>query len=399
MLGNPVQRALQLLPPFDHVIVEQREISDVEITLQVTDRFVKCVITIRTIRTRTGGVIGGIAMLRTLTQFRSLVNQHAGALATMTFADFHSASSPMQHTIRQAKIAAKGWLPVLLSGEGGAGKTALAQAIHNASPRAGKPLVIVNCSMIPNEFIMQELLGQDPHGSEAGRPSKFELADGGTLLFDQIDQLSLQGQEILLRVMNSRTVTRLHALRSTTLNIRVIATTSRSIEQLVETRSFLPQLYYQFQMFHLYLPPLRQRHEDVAMLTRHFLERAPGYRIDDDVIAVLQHYPWPGNVRELESVIERAVIHAAQHTIRITDLPEVVQYKHTLRPESALPQPVISLVDAERNAILCAGWAYRGGISNMAAALGISRSTLWRKFKEHGIAADDFKITRKSAML
>lgn len=390
--GRRIDEAIGFPDHIQAIIGAQREIVDVEASLRINDRFMNCLVNVRVVRNGLGEGIGGIVMLRPLAQVRSLVNQQMSAPATLTFNDFEFESAQMHSLLRQARIAAKGVSPVLLSGEFGVGKTALAQAIHNASPRANKPLVVLNCSMIPNEFMVEELLGREARGTQLGRPSKFELADGGTLVLDQIDQLSLEAQRILLLVMNSRSVTRLFAERSTHVNVRILATTGLDIEAQVELRSFLPQLYYLFNIFHLKVPPLRNRCEDIPQLAYRFLERtSTDTQIEAETISLLQAYPWPGNVRELESVMERAVMQASEGMIRAGDLPENVRLGHSLNPDSALLQPVVSLEEAERDAILRAGRACGGGISAMAAALGIDRTTLWRKLKRYNILATSFK--------
>ncbi len=393
--GRRIDEVIGFPDHIQSIIRAQREIADVEASLRINDRFVKCLVNVRVVRNGLGEGIGGIVMLRPLAQVRSLVNQQMSAPATLTFNDFEFESSQMHSLLRQANVAAKGASPLLLSGEAGVGKTALAQAIHNASPRASKPLVVLNCSMIPNEFMVEELLGREARGSQQGRPSKFELADGGTLVLDQIDQLSLEAQRILLLVMNSRSVTRLYAERTTHVNVRLLGTTGLDIEAHVEMRSFLPQLYYLFNIFHLKVPPLRERREDIPQLAHRFLERtateAGSYTVDEETLALLQAYPWPGNVRELESVMERAVIQATDGMICAGDLPEKVRLGHSLNPDSALLQPVISLEEAERDAILRAGRACGGVILAMAAALGIDRTTLWRKLKRYNIPSAIFK--------
>ncbi len=395
LLGHRIHEVIGFTELIHGAIEQQRELSDVEASLQIVDRFVKCLINVRVIKNGVGEVVGGIAMLRPLAQVRSLVHQQVSAPPPLTFNDFEFTSSQMHGLLRQAKVAAKGASPVLLSGEAGVGKTALAQAIHNASPRAGKPLVVLNCSMIPKEFMVEELLGRDAHGSEQGRPSKFELADGGTLVIDQIDQLSLEAQRVLLQVMNSRGVTRLYAVRTSHINVRIVATTALNIEAQVENHSFLPQLYYLFNILHLKVPPLRERREDIGQLANRFLERlTPGDQpasIEADALLMLQSYPYPGNVRELESIIERAVTQSTDGLIQAGDLPENVRLGHSLNPHSALLQPTISLEDAELDAIMRAGRACAGGMSAMAAALGIDRTTLWRKLKHYGIQTANFK--------
>ncbi len=394
-LGQPVAAIMNLVPHLQAAINHQQELSNVETTLQIDDRIVKCMMSIRTIHRQPDGIIGGIAMLQPLSQVRSLINQQTSSQAALTFDDFQSESVSMRQTLHQAQVAARGSAPVLLLGEGGVGKTALAQAIHNASPRANKPLIVVNCAAIPNELMLNELLGVEGYGEESGRPSKFELADGGTLLLDQIDHLSLEAQSALQQVINSRYLMRLHATRATPVNVRVIATTSIDIERQVENESFLAQLYYRFSVFILQLPPLRERCDDIPTLIDQFLKRnATGKylcRLDDEALRVLEQYPWPGNVRELESVIERAVLHCDDTTIHVTDLPQSVRTGRLLKPTSLIPQSVISLEEAECEAIIRAGWAHQGTITAMAESLEIDRTTLWRKMKRYGIDASDFK--------
>ena len=395
LLGRSLQSLIGFTDHIQKAIDERRQLSDAEASLRLGDRFVKCLLNIRAIRDGTGEVVGGIMMLRPVAQVRSLVHQHTSTPALLTFADFEFTSPRMHSLLRHAKVAAKGSSPVLVSGEAGSGKTVLAQAIHNASPRGNRPLVVLHCGMIPNELMVEELLGREAHGTETGRPSKFELADGGTLVLDQIDQLSLEAQRILLQVLNSRSVTRLHADRMTQINVRIVATTTVDLEARVGIGAFRPQLYYQLNIFHLTIPPLRKRREDIPRLALRFLERLRGDAeppaLDDEVLNMLRSYPWPGNVRELESVIERAVISAANGIIGAADLPENVRTGISLNPQSALVQPVQSLDEAERDAIIRAGWACGGSTSEMALLLGIDRSTLWRKLRRYGIPVGSFK--------
>jgi transcriptional activator for dhaKLM operon len=280
----------------------------------------------------------------------------------------------------------------LLYGESGVGKTTLAQAIHGASPRSKKPLIVVNCSAIPRDMILSELLGIEAHGGENGRPSKFELADGGTILIDQIDQLSLEGQAVLQDVIDTRHLMRLNSKRATPVNVRVIATTDVDVEAFVEAGGFARQLYFRFSVFKLYLPPLRNRKEDIEILVERFLRRPQEqYQMDEESLELLERYPWPGNVRELESVIERAILHSRDNVVRPLDLPENVRTIRALEPQRTTTSAVLTILEAEREAIVRAGWACQGVISAMADALGINRSTLWRKMNQYGINADDFK--------
>ncbi|MEM6528935.1 MAG: sigma 54-interacting transcriptional regulator, partial [Chloroflexota bacterium] len=395
MMGQPVTATLDLSPYMQEAIRGQQALSDVETRFHIDDRIVQCMMSIQPIPGSNGEIIGGVAMLRPLSQVRSLVNQQAGSSPTLTFADFEFESAVMRRVLREAQAAARGSLPVLLIGEGGAGKSVLAQAVHNASPRGNKPFIVVNCRTIPNETMRRELLGTEGSNGTPGKPGKLELADGGTLLLDQIDELSLEGQTIVLQMMTSRHVLRQYANRPTPVNVRIIATSAIELDGAVEDGHFLPQLFYLFNVFTLRMPPLRERPEDVPLLLERFLRHhAPEgmtYHYEPDVLNTLRRYPFPGNVRELESVIERGVVQADGPIIRVHDLPDTVQTNHSLRPESAIPQPTLSLEEAEREAIIRAGWAHGGAIVDMATVLGINRSTLWRKMKQFGLRADDFK--------
>lgn len=389
VLGQPVAAFFALTPHLQQAIAEQQELSDVETSLQIGERIIKCMLTIRPIHQPAQG---GLAMVRGLSQVRSLVNQQTSAPARLTFEDFQSESVVMRQAMRQAQIAARASAPVLLVGEVGVGKSALAQAIHNAGPRAGKPFIVVNCRAIPNEALRSELLGVESHRAGEGRPSKFELADGGTILLDEIDHLSLEAQSILEQMLSSRTLLRLNATRATTFNVRVVATTTADLEVLVESRRFLSQLYYRFGIFTLSLPPLRERQSDIPLLVQRYLRAdAPAPDLDPTVLEVLAGYPWPGNVRELESVVEQLRLNAEGRRIRVTDVPEPIRTGRSLRPGTLIPRVVLSLDVAEREAILQAGWAHRGALSAMADALGIDRTTLWRKLKRYGIRAEDFR--------
>lgn len=394
-VGQPIASIMNLVPDLQEVINHQLELSNVETTMQIEDRIVKCMMSTRTMRREPDGAISGIAKLQPLSQVRSLVNQQTSSQTSLTFEYFQSESPAMRQTLRQAEVAARASAPALLLGEGGVGKTALARAIHNASPRASKPLIVVNCPAIPKELLLDELMGIEGSGGESGRPSKFELADGGAILLDEIDQLSLEAQAALLGLINSRHLMRLHATRATPVNVRIIATSSIDIEQHVESESFLAQLYYRFNIFKLQIPPLRERREDIWPIIERFLKRNAAdtevCQIDDDALRMIEQYPWPGNVRELESVIERAVLHCESNVIRVTDLPHNIRTGRLLNPKSLIPQPVISLEEAECEAIIRAGWAHSGIVTNMADSLGINRTTLWRKMKQYGIESTDFK--------
>jgi transcriptional activator for dhaKLM operon len=298
--------------------------------------------------------------------------------------------------LRQARIAARGEAPVLVRGEGGSGKNHLARAIHNDSRRAGGPFLAIDCRAIPHELMASEFLGYEESASGEGRPSKFELASGGTLLLDQIESLSLELQTTLLRVLETGHVMRLNGTAPIAMDTRIMAATTANLEQRVVEGSFISHLYYRFGVFSIEIPPVRERTEDIPLLAERFLARISQrddrpYWIDPEALAIMSRYPWPGNVRELESALERAVSHCRDAVVRVMDLPDVVRTGRVVTADSPQPLPVLSVADAEREAIIRAGYACHGRVSRMAGQLGIGRTTLWRKMKLLNIAPESFR--------
>jgi transcriptional activator for dhaKLM operon len=241
-----------------------------------------------------------------------------------------------------------------------------------------------------------EILGHEKDMQTQGQPSKFELADGGTLLLDEIESLSLELQTALLQVIESGAVLRRGSIYPIPVDARIIASTTANLEKLVAEGSFLPHLYYRFGVFNIRIPPLRERQEDVPLLAERFLARittrdSRATWLEDDALQILYRYPWPGNVRELESALERALHQSEDGVIRPPDLPEVIRNGRVLTGTSPRAQPVLSFIEAEREAILQAGWACQGRVSEMAQTLGIGRATLWRKMKLLNLTPRHFK--------
>ena len=286
---------------------------------------------------------------------------------------------------------------VLLLGESGTGKEVLARALHTRSRRAGGPFVAVNCAAISTSLLESELFGHERGaftGALARKPGRFELADGGTLLLDEVAELSPEAQAGLLRVLEDRKLTRLGGTHPVAVDVRVIAATHVDLKEAVAAGRFREDLYYRLSVLVAAIPPLRERREDIAVLARHFLERlvqrAPR-RVDGiapDALDALTGYRWPGNVRELRNVIERAVMLGAGQVIELDDLPPEIRDRHLAPPPApaerehvALPMPVDEL---ERRNLL-AGLAATGGNKTRAARLlGIDRVTLYNRLRKYG---------------
>ncbi|MCI0399053.1 MAG: PTS-dependent dihydroxyacetone kinase operon transcriptional regulator DhaR [Chloroflexi bacterium] len=397
VLGQRLTDVLNLPPALAEAMAAGQEIWDVEAAFEVNGQTVTPLVSLRPIFEGKSGPVGYMAMLRPVERVRQLVFQQVGAQATLSLDDIPAQSPAMRPVLRQARIAARGMAPVMLRGEGGVGKNHLARAIHKDSGRANKPFISINCRAIPHELMAGELLGYEKGVATDGRPSKFELADGGSLLLDQIESLSLEMQAALLHVIETGHVMRLGGTRPIPVDVRIIASTADNLEQLVAEAHFIDHLFYRFGVFTITIPPLRQRVEDISVLAERFLARfaerfhRPG-RVDEGALDILCRYPWPGNVRELESALERAMHHSPDEIIRAVDLPDVVRNGRVITGNSPYPQPVLSATEAEREAIIRAGWACQGRVTEMARQLGIGRTTLWRKMKRHQLASEHFRV-------
>jgi len=281
---------------------------------------------------------------------------------------------------------------VLIQGESGTGKEVIAKAVHHASARATRPFVSVNCGAVPEPLLESELFGYVRGaftGANASKLGLFEEADGGTLFLDEIAEMPATVQVKLLRALQSGEVRRLGATQAATIDVRVLAATNGDLATRISQGSFREDLFYRLNVIQMILPPLRDRREDIPALAEHFLTRAAAklartLRLSPAALERLLRYPWPGNVRELENAIERAAILARTEAVEPDDLPPHVSAGLHLGPSPALPRQ-ITLADAERAHILTTLERYGRNHSGAAEALGIGRTTLWRKLKEYGI--------------
>ncbi len=399
ILGRPVGEALALPPLLLEASAAGQELRDVELTYQKNGDAVSFLVSLRPVL-EGEQLVSTIALFRPMEQVRRLVHAQTSTPVKLHLDDLPSQSRAMRAMLRQARIAARGQAPVLIGGEGGAGKNYLARAIHHDGPRADGPFVSVNCRAIPHELMIREFLGSSDAGDS--RPSKFELANGGTLLLDQVENLSLEMQAALLQLIESGHVVRLGSVQPIPVDVRIIAASTANLEEHVADGSFSSLLYYRFGVFALTVPPLRERPEDIPLLAERFLARITADTeratwISDEAMEVLCRYPWPGNVRELESALERALTQCHDGTIRLADLPAAVREGRVLAGNWPRPQPVLSLEETEREAIIRAGWACQGQVSEMAETLQIGRTTLWRKMKRYNLKPDYFKRREKGA--
>lgn len=314
------------------------------------------------------------------------------------FARLVGKSSSLERVLKQARAVATTSATVLLTGENGTGKEMLAMAIHEESPRAKGPFVAVSCAALPETLIESELFGYEKGaftGALTSKEGRFELADGGTLLLDEIGELSPAVQVKLLRILHQPAFVRLGGTKEIVVDIRLIAATNRDLEEDVKAGRFREDLFYRINVVPLCLPPLRERRDDIPLLAIHFALWAAEKHartkptLDAELLEALQEYEWPGNVRELENLMERLIVLSRGAEIGIEFLPE--KMLHTL-PEASTPGDATlnrAIIELKRRMISDA-LNHEGG-NKVAAArrLGISRSYLHRLINEFGTTDTD----------
>lgn len=353
--------------------------------------------------------------------------------------DIITQSPAMDRVLELAAKAAKSEIPVLIEGESGSGKEVVARAIQGSSNRSGKPFIVVNCGAIPQNLIESTLFGHVKGaftGASADHKGKFVEADGGTLFLDEIGELPLEAQVKLLRALQFGEIEPVGAEKTKKVNVRIISATNRRLLNMAKEGSFREDLYYRMNVFPIYLPPLRDRSEDIEVLANHFMAQLAsetGRRIAGMMpssLQLLQSYNWPGNVRQLENAIYRAMVLTDTAQLAPVDFPQIIastKDRQTAlaqtqklpvsappvhidrapeRRKSATPTlesppipdrflsqsgEVQPLYMMERDLIAFALEFHNGRMTKIAKSLGIGRSTLYRKMKEYGLDQDGDK--------
>jgi sigma-54 dependent transcriptional regulator, acetoin dehydrogenase operon transcriptional activator AcoR len=319
---------------------------------------------------------------------------HRPAAATSLFGldDLVGGSASLAAIRKFALVAAQSGSSLVIEGESGAGKEVLAQAIHSGGLRKRSPFIAVHCAAIPRELLESELFGYEAGAFTGANPrghaGKFELAEGGTLLLDDVVELPLDMQAKLLRVLQERLLTRLGASRSRPVDVRIIATTNVPLRQAVEAGRFRSDLYYRLNVLHISLPSLRERREDIRPLCERFLRKysaANGRQlrtVGADALQALEAYSWPGNVRELEHWIESETHFASPHALCLEHLARRPAAAESPRATTAI-RPIR---EAEKELYANAMEAAAGSVSRAARTLGVSRGKLYRKLRMYGLA-------------
>ncbi|MCK0505366.1 sigma-54-dependent Fis family transcriptional regulator [Aromatoleum anaerobium] len=341
-------------------------------------------------------VTGAILALRERREFLNEVREFSGFNAVFTFDDILGESPALLRQIELARTAARQNTRILILGETGTGKELFAQSIHNCSPRRSGPFVALNCAAIPRELMESEIFGYRSGAftgaRKGGQVGKLELADGGTIFLDEINQMPLDLQSKLLRALQEGTITRLGDTRPIRIDVRVIAAANEDLYGKSRTGEFRQDLYYRLSVVELALPPLRERGDDIALIARHLLDTLgekidkPALSLSPPAIELLRQYPWPGNVRELENVLEMGAIMAEGSIIKPGHLAYRMRDRRTPERQHAAASsrdqsiPAIQL-DLIRSAIE----EFNGNVAEAARKLGLSRSTVYRRMQQHGL--------------
>jgi PAS domain S-box-containing protein len=355
-------------------------------------------------------LVGSVAVIHDISEIKRLTEELDKAQqiirtleAKYDFKDIIAQSPDMIRVVEQARKAATTPATILLLGESGTGKELFAHAIHNSSQRKHNQFIRVNCAAISDSLLESELFGYSEGAftgaRRGGKKGLFEQASGGTIFLDEIGEISLNLQAKLLRVLQEREIVRVGDAKSVPVDVRIIAATNIDLEEAVAAGKFREDLYYRIRVFPLYIPPLRERREEIPALARHLLRKFNqeyGRVVEDiapEALELLQEYSWPGNVRELENILGRAIINMRinETWIRPVHLPQFFPHtpRHIPVASTFLGQGSKTLKDAtaefERDYLRRVLEAHQGNKTKAAAQLGISLRSLYYKIERYGL--------------
>jgi DNA-binding NtrC family response regulator len=372
-----------------------------------------------------------IVSLRNALEMKTLVSEvtrlKKETSGELTFEDLIGNATSMRSVVAMGERGAKANIPILITGESGVGKEVVARAIQGASERVGKPFITVNCGAIPENLVESILFGHEKGsftGANAKHLGKFQEASSGTLFLDEVGELPLDMQVKLLRVLQEGEVDPIGSKRPVSVDVRIISATNRDLAEAVKAKTFREDLFYRLNVFPIEIPALRDRREDIPALLEHFTKRFNAQERQNvrgaskETVELLKNFDWPGNVRQLENSIFRAVILSDGHTLQPQDFPQIsgltptipVQEMAALNgskdPASAQSEDnafnimdrdghLRSLEEIERDLIGFAIETYSGHMSEVARRLGIGRSTLYRKVREHDLEVENVRTVNE----
>lgn len=343
-----------------------------------------------------------VELTRKLQKSKEMVQYLASQLEAselpISFQSYISQNKDLQKTLSLAAKVANTNCTILIQGESGVGKEVMAKCIHNASSRKERPMIKVNCASIPENLLESELFGYEEGAftgaRKGGKLGKFELANKGTILLDEIGDMSLTMQSKLLRVLQEKELERVGGTKTIKLDVRVIAATNRNLEEMVEKNEFRSDLYYRLHVVPIHIPALRYRREDIMPLVRYFIERNGGDESTDltpGAARMLEEYGWPGNVRELQNVIEYAMIVKTGDILEIKDFPQYLRGDGAEDgaedgPAEDGPCRLKDAVERLEKSMMQRALKRNNGNKSMAInELGLSRRSFYEKLEKYGL--------------
>lgn len=383
--GKPASILRGLNLNLDDIHLHPEKWKEREAYLQIDEQDIHFYYSAKPVVSQDNDLLGAVMVFEEFKDIKKLVDRISGTEPFFTFNLLIGNSKPFKKAIDLAIRASQSSSTVLLLGETGTGKELFAQAIHNGSKRRSQSFIPINCGAIPNELLESELFGYVDGAftgaSKNGRPGKFELADGGTILLDEIGDMPHDMQVKLLRVLQTGEVERIGAGKVTRTDARIIAATHVDLQKAIALNVFRRDLFYRLNIIEIILHPLRERGaEDIEALALHFIKRyAPGTPLTSAALDKLVKYDWPGNVRELENTIQRALHLCDNGKLQAAHLGIKVKSANTLKAKPG------TIREMERELIYTTLRESKGNMVRTSKSLGISRATLYRKVQEYGL--------------
>ncbi len=387
VIGKHITEGVDFEPTILNVLKTRQGYVDREYRLEGKKGTVHFVKTAIILRDEKGEMVGVLDIFRNINDIKSMVNNMIGAQAKYTISNIIGVSPQIQGIRKMIKLAGSNDSPVLIYGDSGTGKDIIAQAVHNYSDRRQGPYVTINCLSMPRNLIESELFGYDEGSftkNSGGQPGKIEMANGGTLFLNNIAFVPLDLQNKIARVIKQKCVVRIGGFKEIPVDIRIISSTHIDISEIVKENNFSQELYEILSNMIIRTYPLRDRKADIDIISNHVLNQynmmnGTNKKILPDTMEILRNWDWPDNVRELENAIEYAYHKAEGDEI----LPQHLQQKlfRSLNNEKGL----VTLKEAEVEAVRKALEHTRGNVTKAAKILGIGRNTLYRKIKQYDI--------------
>jgi len=390
VIGKHITEGVDFEPTILHVLKTQEGYKDKEFRLESKSGIIHFVKTAIIMRDDKGAMIGVLDIFRSINEVKYMINKMTGAHAKYSIENIVGESSEIQSIKKMIKLAGMNESVVLLQGEIGTGKELIARAIHTYGPRSEGPFIDINCTALPRNLIESELFGYEESSftgtNKNGYPGKFEMANGGTLLIDEITDMPLDIQIKLLKVLTRKSIVRIGGFKEIPIDVRVIATTNKNLKQMLKEKNFIKDLYYQISVIDIIVPPLRNRGYDIDLIANYMLEQhnlVNGTQkvISKEVINTFHNWDWPGNVRELESSIECA------YYLCEGDLIELAQFQNKFNKDiiDLEDYSILTIRQAEMNAVKRALEFTKGNVSKAAELLDIGRNTLYNKIRTYGL--------------